>query len=219
MRDFDHDGAREAWVRTALSAVPGGSRLLDAGAGEQPYRDACAHLAYVSQDFAAYDGTGPTGLHVEAFDATGVDIVCDIAAIPEPDGSFDAVLCTEVLEHVPDPLAALDEMARLVRPGGVLLVTAPFISLTHFAPYHYATGFSRYWYEHHLPARGFDIEEVTPNGDFFSVLGQEVRRLADLTALGKAQAAARMVLLRTLGRLSGHSDLLCQGWFVRARKQ
>ena len=102
------------------------------------------------------------------WDTSHINLVCDIAAIPEPDESFDAILCSEVLEHVPDPIKVIDEFARLLKPGGKLILTAPFASLVHFAPFHYCSGFSRYWYEHHLTLRGFQIEELTPNGDWFA---------------------------------------------------
>ena len=81
---------------------------------------------------------------------------------------------------MPDPVRALDEMARLLRPGGMFIITAPFWSLTHFAPYHYATGFNRYFYEFHLGRLGFDIVDMIPNGNFFECVGQELRRVADM---------------------------------------
>ncbi|MRR36812.1 SAM-dependent methyltransferase, partial [bacterium] len=150
MRGFGthNESTREDWLEQALREIPAGSRILDAGAGELRYRKFCCHLEYVSQDFAQYDGRGDTvGLHSGSWDQTKLDIVSDITAIPEPDGSFDAILCVEVLEHLPDPLAALREFARLLRSGGQLVVTAPFCSLTHLAPYFFSTGFSRYFYE------------------------------------------------------------------------
>jgi len=64
-----------------------------------------------------------------------VDVISDITSIPLPDASFDACLCTEVLEHLPHPIEALRELARLLRPGGRLILTAPFCSLTHFSPH------------------------------------------------------------------------------------
>src|SRR5206468_2559034 len=105
------------------------------------------------------------GLQMTAWDYGKLDIVSDIAAIPEPDGSFDAILCSEVLEHVPDAVKVIGELARLLRSGGTLILTAPFNSMTHFAPYHFSTGFSRYFYEHHLPASGLTIEELSHNGN------------------------------------------------------
>ena len=171
---------RDAWVAQALAALPPGARLLDAGAGECQYKKHCGHLKYVAQDIAVYDGKGDAGLQTGSWDFSQIDIVSDILKIPEPDASFDAVLCTEVLEHLPDPVRALDEMARLLRPGGMFVITAPFWSLTHFAPYHYATGFNRYFYESHLERLGFDIVEMTPNGNFFECVGQELRRVTDM---------------------------------------
>jgi ubiquinone/menaquinone biosynthesis C-methylase UbiE len=227
---------RDAWVGAALAALPAGSRLLDAGAGERPYARHCAHLRYVAHDFAAYDGSGDgSGLQMGSWDQRGLDIVADITAIPEPDGAFDAVLCTEVLEHVPDPRAALDEFARLLRDGGTLLLTAPFAALTHFAPYFFSTGFSRYWYEHHLPAAGFRIVSLAANGDYLDLLGQELRRVARLDAAGAGGGApllgragswlwrgAAALQLRLLERLRrrGHGlpDLGVLGWHVRAER-
>src|SRR5947208_920627 len=86
-----NEANRHAWVRRALAGVPRGARMLDAGAGEQRYRDACQHLDYVSQDFAQYDGSGDgKGLQTKSWDQTKLDLVCDITANPEPDASFEA---------------------------------------------------------------------------------------------------------------------------------
>ena len=159
----DNDAQREAWVQRQLGQLPVGWRLLDAGAGEQRYRQHCGHLSYVSQDFAEYQPEQNTaGLHMARWDYGRLDIVSDITAIPEADASFDAILCSEVFEHLPDPLAAVREFARLLRPGGQLLLTAPFLSLTHFAPHHYATGFNRFFYERHLVRYGFCVDEICP---------------------------------------------------------
>jgi 2-polyprenyl-3-methyl-5-hydroxy-6-metoxy-1,4-benzoquinol methylase len=43
-------------------------------------------------------------------------------------------MCVEVFEHLPEPIKAVEEFARLFKPGGYLILTAPFCSLTHFAP-------------------------------------------------------------------------------------
>lgn len=221
---------RDLWLGRVLSAVPAGSRILDAGAGEMQYKGLCSHLQYVSQDFARYDGTGDgRGLHTGARDHSALDIVCDITAIPEPDASFDAVMCIEVLEHLPDPVAALRELSRLLRPRGKLILTAPFCSLTHYAPHHYSTGFTRYFYERHLPALGFELERIDANGNFFEYLAQELRRTSYVAqkyaswALTPEQNSAVDTALAALGQLAakqrGSDELLCYGFHVLAVKR
>jgi len=221
--------ARDEWVQAQLSKVPAGWRILDAGSGEQRYRPFCLHLNYVSQDHEAYDGKGDgIGGHVPSWTYGKTDHVCDIISIPEPDKSFDVVLCTEVLEHVPDPVLAIEELARLVRPGGILIVTVPFCSFTHFAPYHFSTGLSRYWYEEHLGRLGFGEVVCEASGNYFEYVAQEIRRLGQVTHDYTGQKLPwfikiiSVILLRFLARLSqadkGSGDYACYGWHVRAFK-
>jgi ubiquinone/menaquinone biosynthesis C-methylase UbiE len=133
----NNEADRLIWIAKQLENIQAGSRIPDAGAGELRNKRYCSHLQYVSQDFCQYEGRGDgAALQTGQWDTTRIDLVSDISSIPAPDASFDAVLCTEVLEHVPDPLAAIRELARLVRPGGSIVLTVPFCSLTHFAPYH-----------------------------------------------------------------------------------
>ncbi len=225
-----NESARKAWVKNALGQIAAGSRILDAGAGQCQFREFCSHLDYVAQDFSKYDGQGDTkGLHMGSWDYSRIHIISDITAIPEADASFDAVMCTEVFEHLPDPVAAIREFSRLLRPGGKLILTAPFCSLTHFAPYHFYTGFNRYFFERYLPEYGLAIDELSTNGNFFEFIAQEVHRVSDVS---KKYTGRRPTLLdrialhlvfRMLSRFSrtdkGSSELLSFGLFVRATKK
>lgn len=219
---------RVQWIEQTLARIPAGAKILDAGAGECQFKKFCGHLEYVAQDFAQYTGEGEVGLQTGTWDNTKLDIVSDITAIPVTDGSFDAVMCTEVLEHVPDPVAALKEMDRVLKPGGYLLVTAPFASITHFAPYHFASGLSRFFYEHHLGQMGYDIVDLQQNGNYFEFLGQEVRRIKSVGSryskgYGLIDKIFTHLSLLTLQKLSrkdrGSSELLCFGVHVFARKK
>lgn len=225
----ENESTRQAWLKDRLSNLPNGLRVLDAGAGELRNKPLCAHLQYVSQDYCQYEGQGDgVGLQTGSWNTAKIDLVCDVAAIPEPSSSFDAILCSEVFEHLPDPIPALREFSRLLRPSGKLLITAPFCSLTHFAPYHYASGFNRYWYEKHLGDLGFSIVEMTPNGDWFSYIAQELWRIKAvgrrysnpaLGWLGVAASTPLIAILSALSRLDrGSSELLCYGWHVIAEK-
>lgn len=224
--------ARLQWLGKVISRIPNGQRILDAGAGELRNKGLCAHLEYVSQDFGQYQGDVSGALDSKSWDTSKVDIVCDITAIPEPASSFDAILCSEVLEHVPDPAAALNEFSRLLRPNGRLILTAPFCSLTHMAPYHFATGFSRYWYEHHLAARGLDIVEIVPNGDWFDYVAQEIWRLPYMgrsysspgwSTVALAMSVPLIAMLRILKAgqrvTDASSETMTYGWQVVAVKR
>jgi SAM-dependent methyltransferase len=149
--------ARDQWVKAQAGQLPPGSWVLDAGAGASKYRTFFAHCRYETQDFCKYDG--PLVKYVEP-----ITYVCDIATVPLPDGCLDALLCTEVIEHVADPMTALGEFARLLKPGGRLLLTSPLVSHLHMEPYHYYGGFTHYWYRHWLPRHGFAIDSITPVG-------------------------------------------------------
>jgi 2-polyprenyl-3-methyl-5-hydroxy-6-metoxy-1,4-benzoquinol methylase len=220
---------RDQWVQLVLAEVAPKSRLLDAGCGEQKYRRFCSHLHYVSQDNAAYDGKGDGhGGHVESWTYGATDYVCDIVDIPAPSDSFDVVLCTEVLEHLPDPVAAIGELTRVLRPGGLLLLTAPFCSFTHFSPYFFSTGFSRNWYSRHLEDLGFSCVEMKPNGNYFEYLAQEIRRLPQMSrsySLVQDTWQVRLAMLAILKFLQicssldrGSFDYSCYGWHVKATK-
>ena len=223
------DQTRLDWVVNALKSIPNGSRILDAGAGELRLKPFCAHLDYVSQDFCQYEGKGDgNALQTGAWDTAQIDIVSNIVSIPVSDESFDVILCSEVLEHIPDPVAAINEFSRILKPGGILLITAPFCSLTHFAPYHFSSGLNRYWYEEHLPAMRINIIQITPNGNWFEFIGQEmsrarlVSRTYSSAFLGWLMLAASIPLRLMLAMLSkmdrGSSELLCYGYMVRAQK-
>lgn len=222
-----NESDRQKWLRQVLAALPASLRILDAGAGELRNKPLCEHLNYVSQDICEYDGEGDTkGLHTRSWDTSKIDIICDISSIPEEDASFDCILCSEVFEHLPDPLLALNEFARLLKPNGKLIITAPFASLVHFAPYHFATGFSRYWYEHHLPLRGFEIETLMPNGDWFDFAKQEIFRLPGLARKYKDWCWPLTYFVAGLGFLYFSirrnsikaDDLACFGWHCIAVK-
>jgi len=124
------DEVRINWVIRQLKALPEGIRILDAGAGELRFKPHCGHLQYVSQDFGQYDGGGDgTGLQTGKWDNSLHDIVSDITRIPAADASFDAILCSEVFEHIPDAIEAVREFARILKPGGALQFANPLCAL------------------------------------------------------------------------------------------
>jgi SAM-dependent methyltransferase len=153
--------------------------VLDVGAGTCRYRPLFAHCEYATHDFCQYGGTD-AGVLRDRWAYGPIDLVGDVTAIPTPDESFDAVLCTEVLEHVPEPIRALAELARVLRLGGQLFLSAPLGSGLHQQPHHYYGGYTPHFYRRFLPACGFEVHVLAPNGGFYRHLLQEVNRAAGL---------------------------------------
>ena len=223
-----NDEFRQKWIEQTLKAIPEGSILLDAGAGEQKHKVHCSHLKYISQDVCEYEGIGDgNGLHTGIWDTSKIDIVSDILSIPLDNESVDVILCSEVLEHVPEPGKAIIEFQRLLRPGGKLIITAPFSSMVHFAPYHFSTGFSKYWYEFHLSKQGFHIIELIPNGDWFLYTKQELNRLGSMSRKYKDKLWPLAYLFSCFTNLyfvirsnkSKAADFGCFGWLSISEKK
>jgi SAM-dependent methyltransferase len=96
--------------------------------------------------------------------APTVSVRADVArALPFVGGSFDGVLCTEVLEHVPDAEFVLAEIARVARPGAVLVVTVPFAFHYHPDPADYRR-FTPPGLKAALERAGFDVTFVSGVG-------------------------------------------------------
>lgn len=147
-----------------LRAAASGT-LLDVGAGTMPFRGDVVDLV-----------TEYRSLDLERR-APDVDFVADVRAM-EPVGSdsFDVVLCSQVLEHVDQPAVALAEMYRVLRPGGRLVLTVPFLSRLHEEPFDYFR-YTRYGLVALLEGSGFQVREVAPAGSFLCFVGHQVSTL------------------------------------------
>ena len=179
---------------------------MDAGAGEGRNKS-FVHTLIILLDSGEYDGVGDKhGLHKGSRDYSKIDIIADIEDLTK-EGTYDAVLCEEVLEHVKNPNVALKEIYRVLKKGGTLVLTAPFNSLTHYAPHFYSTGFSSYYYNHHLTELGFEIIELTPNGNFLNIWHKSLEELKmyqknTLQKLSIIFTASIYIVLRYLSKLS-----------------
>ena len=102
------------------------------------------------------------------------EVVGDGAELPFPDNIFDAVLISEVLEHVPDPDRVLGEAARVLNRGGKILITVPFNNPIHADP----GDFARYTdtsLRRNLDRAGLEPLVLEPQGHFLSVLADMLR--------------------------------------------
>ncbi|WP_459982475.1 class I SAM-dependent methyltransferase [Nocardioides sp. AN3] len=136
-------------------------RLLDLGCGAQPL-----YGAYRNRVSYAVAADWPSSLHA----TSNIDAFCDLTQpLPFRDGSFDTVLFSDVLEHLPDPALALREIARILAPSGVLLMNTPFMYWIHEAPHDYLRH-SRYSLTRLAEESRLDVVEVAGLGGAGDVL-------------------------------------------------
>ncbi len=170
---------RDNFVKEWLQSLDNGTSILDAGAGFQRYKRYANHLKYFSQDFGEYEGGENFGnKKAPDWDSKKCDYICDITNIPVEDNMFDNVMCTEVFEHLPNPLKAFEELSRILKKGGKILITAPFRCLYHQEPYFYYSGFSTHWYEYIAEQNDLEITLLKPNGNYYQDVGFEILRIA-----------------------------------------
>ena len=168
---------RDAWIAAAAAATPMGSAVLDVSSGARPYKPLFAHCAYSSHEFLGnvHVIDGFRGEHTKD-KSVPHDYVGPYNATGAPSNAFDVVLLTEVLEHVPLPVAAVKELSRVARPGGDIYVSSPFTSGSHQQPYHFYAGFSPEWYAFAAQEAGLEIISIESQGDYFKLMSQEVDR-------------------------------------------
>lgn len=148
-------------------SIPHGNRVLDVGAGDAPYAELFAHTVYVTLDWESSPHEGGRAAAVSA----------SADAIPLPDASFDVVVLTQVLEHVLRPAVVLGEIARVLRPGGRLLATVPFVWELHEEPHDYWR-FTPYALRALLEDAGLEVTDVQPRSDSLSALAQLMTNVA-----------------------------------------
>jgi len=155
---------RDAWIMKQAVSISNGSKVLDVGAGGCPHRKLFSHCEYFTQDFVQLSDN-----QIQNQLGYGkIDFVSDILNIPVPDKSFDVILCTEVIEHIPDPISAIKEISRILKPGGTLLITAPLQSGLHQEPYHFYGGYTKYWYQRFLIENDLTDLVIEPNGSLYT---------------------------------------------------
>lgn len=185
-KDVSHEAFRSHWIRTKIIHLANpmiSPTVIDIGAGLSPHKELLRDqgFSYHSQDFNQYIPSDQKvmGLQNENWEYPIHDFICDLLNTPT-NVKYDLVLCTEVLEHVPDPVAALKLLRELVKPGGHVLVTVPFNSIMHQAPYWYSAGLSPYWFQHWASEFNFEIKELVVSGDYFDAMLHEIKRVVEI---------------------------------------
>jgi len=190
------------------------ARTLDLGAQNGPYA-----------------ALFPNRLALDIVPGRGVRLVGDAQALGIRDEAFPSILCTEVLEHLPEPQRAIDEMWRVLEPGGQLVLTTRFLFPIHDAPHDYFR-FTKYGLRHLL--RRFEILELEEETDSVGTiavllqrLGMQARTLGRTPLRGVWLLAAQMMrpwsflISDEYGdsrRLRRETGIMTSGYHVRCRK-
>lgn len=155
-----------AFVRRVAGSLPVGAKVIDVGAGNAPFRELFAHASYVTADWenSIYRPT------------IAPDIRAPANKLPVEDAGFDAILCTDVLEHVAEPASVLEEFYRVLKPSGQLWITVPCIWYLHEQPYDYFR-YTSHGLRFLLERAGFVDIQITPLSDAFSTVAQLTRDL------------------------------------------
>ena len=152
-----HQWALLKFVKRESKKISVYAKIIDVGAGELRYKKYFDHCTYISNDLCVGDKEWYFDL---------IDIKSSIYEIPCENESFDAILCTQVLEHLEYPELAFKEFFRILKPGGKLILTAPLGQGEHQVPYDYFR-YTRYGLES-LGARvGLEIKSIEPQGGIF----------------------------------------------------
>lgn len=145
-----------------------GPKVLDLGCGYRPYEDLLPK--------------GAVCLGMDGDAARRPDLAGSCLAIPVKDASFDSVMCNHVIEHVPKPWVALEEIGRVLKPGGLLYLTVPQTWGLHYEPYDFYR-YTKYGLAYLLREAGFEVMECEPMGGLFTVVAIRLIDLAVLNAL------------------------------------
>lgn len=145
----------ERWLNKKLP-LGGGARVLDVGCGEMPYRE-------------LFEGRCAEYVGCDMYSSLDHIVKCPADNLSFDKASFDTIVCFQVLEHVTNPRQVIEECARVTRPGGTLILTAPFIYPFHASPhdyYRYTASGLRYLVER----AGYTVESVETQLDTLPTL-------------------------------------------------
>lgn len=159
-------------------------RVLDVGAGRGPYRDLFAHVSYETSDVK---------------DFGNVDHVCSITNLSMADDTYDLVFCSQTLEHVSQPVRALREIRRVLKPGGEAWLSAPLFFEEHQQPVDFFR-YTRFAWRRMARRAGFVVADISWLEGAYATSSYQMNMVARV--LPSRMRLQRLLLLRLARRLA-----------------
>jgi SAM-dependent methyltransferase len=198
---FSHSNSDIFIIRSAiLNAVKEGCNIfdgdfLDIGCGKMPYRDFIIANSKVSR----YVGLD-IDVALEYDSSIKPDYTWNGINMPFGDNSFDSSMATEVLEHCPEPEVVLKEILRVLKPGGVLFFTVPFLWNLHEVP-HDEYRYTPFSMKRHLENSGFIEIDIKATGGWHLAMAQMLGLWVKRSSLSKRKRKLLILILMPIQRL------------------
>ncbi|HRW04967.1 MAG TPA: class I SAM-dependent methyltransferase [Caldilineaceae bacterium] len=168
---FNYNSSRvylEEFLAAAAATVKPHEKVLDAGAGDCKYKALFAGKDYTATDFLRVD---------KPYDVAALDIVCDLHDLAVSDATYDVVICSQVLEHLPDPEHVLRELHRVLKPNGRLWLSTPLFFEEHEVPHDYYR-YTRYGLRYLLEKSGFQIQQMAWLEGYYGTIAYQLKTMA-----------------------------------------
>lgn len=160
--------------------------LLDIGSGDMRYRSQCKKSEWYCV-FSDYE-----------IRSKDISMCLDAHSLPFQDSNFDIVLLVEVLEHLHHPAVSLAEIARVMKPSGIMLLTVPFLQGLHEIPHDYFR-YTEFGIQRLLEDAGLQIVRFERRGDLVGV----ILSLISISLVGMVEAIKRTRVLSPIGYILG----------------
>lgn len=162
-------------------------------------------------------------IYIDGADFDGINLVCDFSkSLPMKQNSIDGILCSNVIEHLPEPQVCFNEIHRVMKSGGEALILVPFIIKLHQEPYDFHR-YTKYALKFYAKKAGFSIVDVKEVGGISNILGTILKTAIKVSSnpIYKLGLRSQYFIWRVLRKLfddDSPSAILPQGYALYLKK-
>jgi len=170
-----------------------GAVVFDAGAGDGHWRkNLPADIKYISMDLGVGDAS---------VDYSHLDIAGDLRKIPLADSSVDIIICIQVLEHLPEPWKVIEELYRILKPGGTIFASCPQGEPQHQVPYDFYR-YTIYGLRSIFEQYKFKVDFIIPQTGNFTKIRNDIGHSSDI--MMASQRKFRGIVLKVIAKIIGY---------------